>query len=690
MSSFSIQYIFRLIDRFTPGAGKLSAAALKMRNSIAAAGAAMGPLARSIGLAAVAVGTLAAAFAVTGVKKAAAFEDAMAGVRRVTDITRKEMLEYGKDALRIGVATGQSGEQIAEIMKQGAMMGLRGQATLGSFAEVVSQIAVAWDDISTEEAAGQIARLSAKFFGDKGPAEQAASIRDVSDAINELSNRSAFKAPELLKYFDRGAAAAKRFGLTAQQAAAYGGAALVLGEPTGELQGTRARMTFQRLINATTGATRNKKGLTKLGQSFKALGMTQSQFSEMLNSDPQRLLLTLAEKLNGMDKTSAQHVADGIFDSRSSAQFLSIAQNVNEYKRQLAIADDAWAKEFTQDKKFMDWLRNSGEGNKELADQLDRYGKVASRSASVQREFAKRTETLSFAWRQLGLAFDRVHVLAALPLLEPLRRIVNKVTDAFSSLGNAAETYPNLFSNLFKGLSTAAVGAAGYGLLQLTAWMTGAASAGAALKALGLITLKFAVIALGIASAYWIYENWDKLKELAKDPIKFSVLFPEAPGWLKTFFDDAAKIKAQQRDRWANEAFAADSRNQDWFGYSNVVNLSAFRAAQRNSDLARATYSPFQQMQSYNAPSQGWWDRATGTDPAWGSGNGAFNAASIPQSMAVNVTAHTTFAPAVVTVTGRVDAITGSTTIQAKPSRGTSSVEAGSGPAYDNPGAASP
>lgn len=695
MASFSVQYIFTLVDRFTPGAGKLAAAATRIRGALAAAGSSMMGFVRAAGLAAAALGVLGAAFVLGGVKQAAAFEDAMANVRRVTDITRQEMLDYGKDALKIGVATGQSGEQIAGIMKNAAMMGLRGRETLGAFAEVVSQVAVAWDDISTEQAADQLARLTAKFFGDKSPAEQAANIRDVADAINELANRSAFKAPELLKFFDRGSAAAQRFGLTAQQAAAYGGAALVLGEPTGELQGTRARMTFQRLINATTGAVSSKGKLTKLGQSFKALGMTQKHFAELVNNDPQRAILTLLDKFNKMDKTAAQQAADGIFDSRSSAQFLSIAQNVNEYKRQLAIADDEWAKELTQDKEFMDWLRNGAEGNKELSDQLERYGRIASRMGSVQREFAKRTETLNFAWKQLGLSFDRVQILAAMPLLEPLRNITNGLTGVMNRLGDFAQDSPQIFSSLMNGLGSAAILGAGYGLLQLTAWMTGAATAGAALKALGLITLKFAVLAIGIAAAYWVYDNWAKLKELAADPLKFDIIFPGAPDWLKRFMkwygDKRARADAMANAKTASEAYdiAFPSSVPQLTGYENVVNLQAFREAQRIADEARRTYTPFQQMQGISLPEQSWAQSVAGYNPTWGTndrfggtGNPAFSAAQIPQSMAVNVTSHTSFDPASInvivtgTVNGPVNG-TGSGTINAKPARGVSAGDAG-------------
>lgn len=691
MASFSVQYIFTLVDRFTPGAGKLAAAATRIRGALATAGSSMMGFVRAAGLAAAALGILGAAFVLGGVKQAAAFEDALAGVRRVTDISRQEMLDYGKDALRIGVATGQSGEQVAGIMKEAAMMGLRGRETLASFAEVVSQVAVAWDDISTEQASKQLALLTAKFFGDKGAGEQAANIRDVADAINELANRSSFKAPELLKFFDNASAGAKDFGLTAQQAAAYGGAALVVDQPSGLRQGYRANATFARLGSAVFNTTKKQHA------AFRQLGTSARTFGKIMRDSPQRALLSLLEMANKLDPQRRQGVLGRLLGNMDAArQASALAGNVNEYKRQLAIVDDEWAQELTKDKKFMDWLRNGDAGKKELADQLERYSRIASRAGSVNREFAKRTETLNFAWKQLGLSFDRVQKLSALPLLEPLRKAVNGVTSAFMWLGDIAEDSPNIYANMMKGLGSAAIVGLGYGLLQLTAWMTGAATAGAALKALGLISIKFAVLALGIASAYWVYDNWAKLKELAADPLKFNIIFPDAPEWLKNamgwYNDRRQRGEDMSNAKSFSEAYDiayGDRSALSLSGYENVVNLQAYRRAQEIADEARRTYSPFQQMQSANLPSQTWMQAVGGVNPVWGTndrfggaGNPAFNAAQIPQSMAVQVTSHTSFDPATikVNVTGTVNGpVTGngSGTLNAKPARGVSAGDAG-------------
>ena len=199
------------------------------------------------------------------------------------------------------------------------------------------------------------------------------------------------------------------------------------------------------------------------------------------------------------------------------------------------------------------------------------------------------------------------------------------------------------------------------------------------------------MVAIGIAAAYWVYDNWAKLKELAADPLKFDIIFPEAPDWLKGFMnwygDRRARADAMASAKTASEAYdiAYPSSVPQLTGYENVVNLQAFREAQRIADEARRTYTPFQQMQGINMPERTWAQAVGGVNPVWGNnerfggaGNPAFSAAQIPESMAVRVTSHTSFDPASLTVTysGPIQG-PAAVPISAKPARGVSAGDAG-------------
>ncbi|MEQ8823846.1 MAG: phage tail tape measure protein [Filomicrobium sp.] len=682
-ASYSIEYIFLLRDRFSAIARILAMNAKKMHAAVAAAGAALGGLTTRLAAAAAAVGVLAAALVVSAIPAAAKFEDAMANVRRVTDITRQEMLDYGKDALKVGVGVAKSGEAIANIYTQGALMGIRGKDTLKSFADTVAKVSVAWDDISETTAASQLARIQAKFFSSLAPEKATQRIRETADAINELANRSAFKAPELLSGFDRGGAAAFQFGLTPEQTAAYLGSALVLGEPQGFLQGTRMRMTLRRLFESTTKRTRDRKGrLNATGKAFDLLGMTQDQFRGNIASDPIVAVLDLMERMQPLDKFQRQMVTKGLMTERAAAQFSSIAENVNEFKRQLVIADDRMAGMLSRDTKFMEWLRNGSKGHREIADQLERYARISSRVGSVNREFGKRTETVRFAADQLGVSLARIVKLIGLPYLEPLRNFINSLTDISVGLGDWIANNEALATSILDGAMITGLVGMGAMLLKVAAWATGAASGMAALAAIAGTAITFVIAVTG---ATWLIHNWQAIKDFFDKPHTLKLHWPEMPEGLKRFVDYMSESRdigrARREDRARAAARAAQTANwSDWW--------QAWGSGGDNSDTNnRPTKEWFNKMQSLvnglnvprltPPPTVGRFPDGTavpGPTP---------NPNRIPQ-MQVESRVHVenTFQPATVHVQGRLEGlagiaakINGSGQLQAN--RGVASAEAG-------------
>lgn len=535
--SFSVEYIFSLVDRFSGPAVAMAAAAGRMKAAIASAGAAMASLAVRMAALSVAGGAMTLAFVVGGVKRAAEFEEALTSLRRVTNISREEMLKYGQDALRVGVETGKSGVAIAGIMTEGALLGIRGQKSLEEFARLTAKVGVTWDDMGDKMAAEGLATLSSQFFDELAPKEATKRLNETADAINELSNRSAFKAPELLKAYKKGGKLAKDIGLTPEQYAAYIGTAMVQGVKSGDLQGTRAAMTFQKLAQNTTNPTKRARS------AMKDLGYGPGELEKSLLADPQAALLDImgrADKVAGTNNLKRIAILGDLVDKRSAQQIAQISSNLNEYKKQLAIVDDAWAKKLSKDKDFMKWLKNGSEGLQQIGEQLERYNRVVTRGGSVNREFANRTESLNFALTQLGVAWDRFRILLAMPLLEPLRNATNVVTDLVTALGNMAEASPTLGAMMTGGAISgiialgAAAGAAVSKVMGFTsAYTTLAAVAATAAK----ISLFLTVVAVGVGSAMWIYNNWDKLREYAANPIKFDVIWPQAPEWVGWLFD---------------------------------------------------------------------------------------------------------------------------------------------------------
>lgn len=544
-SSFSISYIFTLIDRFSPAAAAMAGAAGRLQAGIAAAGAAMAGLVVRMTALTAGVGLLGAAFAVGGIRRAAEFEEALTSLRRVTNISREEMLAYGKDALKVGVETGKSGVAIANIMTEGALLGVRGQKSLEEFARTVAKVSVTWDDMGDKMAGRSLATLSAQWFSELSPEEGTKRLNEVADAVNELSNRSAFKAPELLKAYERGGVMAKQFGLTPEQFAAYAGAALVVSEKSGELQGTRARMTFQKLAQNISNPTK------RASEAMDTLGYTPQTLSAMVKADPQAALLDImarTDKAAAGDNLKRIAILGDLVDKRSAAQISAISSNINEYKKQLAIVDDAWAKKLSKDKEFMQWLKNGSEGLQQIGQQLERYNQVVTRSGSVNREFQNRTESLNFAMNQLGEAWDRLRINMSMPLLAPLRHATNYLTDFVNVIGDIAEKSPSMGALIGTGM-----------ISWIAAAGTAAAAAGAKLLGFnGAYTalMAFAGGAAGVALVITLtfigLNYWEQIKTALTEPHEFKIKFPDAPPWLKAWMDIVGEENAKTMDAVKN------------------------------------------------------------------------------------------------------------------------------------------
>lgn len=205
----------------------------------------------------------------------------------------------------------------------------------------------------------------------------------------------------------------------------------------------------------------------------------------------------------------------------------------------------------------------------------------------------------------------------------------------------------------------------------------------------------FRITAIGLLVEGLIqaYNHWEELKRVAADPLELKVIWPEMPQWLSRFLEWRDQI-----DRQTQDAVNRDVAPQKWLWNSNlaeavdvggVMNAEAVKKAIAASQAASRTYTPFQQMQTPTVPEQGWFGRMTGQSPYnW---DGAFGSAQIPPAAAlpqsIAVQAHTSFDPATVNVnvnvTGQVNGPvqgtgSGSGSLQARPSRGEATSEAGS------------
>lgn len=730
MASYSVQYIFTLLDKFTPGARKLGSAAQAMSKAVHAAGKNVG--ASAAGLTRYGAAASAAAKQVTSLYRAARQSQGALGGRRgggrmgggfggigglIPGFTLFKVLQQAREASKAenkfrslvdSVTDQEMSDLKTKIQKQ---MRYTGE----SFSELMDATGEAAQIVGNAGLAGDIT-MAASSLSRIDSAKKKTGF--FADAIAAAVGKDA--RPGDVDRFADMLAAQQKLGAATAGGSIEAYKNVVLEKSVRKFDPVEM-LTAIGMIKNISPATQDSQigNLAKYG-----VGVLSSPIPSML------------EKMNDLGLTAKSFETDGKFDiGKTQKLFYNMRQTpkgLQNFKDLFAgknrQAGQFWSVLGSIDPKEFDRYKNAligstGELWKSLRERLVGLdgtltrleGAGFSAALAIGEWLTPALMTLA-TWAEYAVdsigpmlsAFSQSHpelskwaAMAALVAVSLSLLAIPLAAVAFSlrMLGARAAV------GALWGLGAGVVGAAA-GIASMAAGIYRVAGAAALAKfALGSMIRIFAIGA-AVEGLVLLYQNWEKLKFLAADPLEFKVIFPEAPEWLMRLWDTAVKSSysdAQRNDMaWSGDA--ADRKYGAYGGgfmsaYGNLTNADAYRRAQEASDQARRTYSPFQQMQGYTPPDSTWFSRAFKSyDPAWGNGsmfgpqgNPAFNAAQIPQSMAINVSSTTSFEPAQLTVnvTGQVNGAvtgTGSATLNAKPSRGTSTSEAGGGPSYDNPG----
>lgn len=680
--NYNISYTFRLIDQFSGGAMGLAAAMGRVSSAARMMGGALGAVAAG--------GAMITMFG-NAVEAAQGWENSMSNVRRLANLTRGEMVSYGRDALDLSVKFGKPVSEVADTMARLAGLGFRGQKVLKELTDLSMLAASNWDGATPEQTARTLGKFADTWFSDMSTDKMIKRVKMLSDAINELGDNANFQEGQLLKYIDRSGPIMKSLGFTPEQTAAFGGAALATGVESGQMQGTRAEATVRALLSAGAKAT------PKQVWGLKQVGLTPESWATMVRANPQDAMLSMFERVQRFDKIGKQGVINSIIGSRQGAQFVHMAENLNEYKRQLALVDDTYADIFSKDDKFMGWLKKSGRYDALVAD-LEKYGKSLSRVGSLERNQKDRTDNLEFAVKRREAAWNKLLTTMGEPYLVPMANLNKSIADAMDAVTQKISANPALGQGIAMALGAAIAASIG------TAIWAGMGATGGILSSLlvggmmGALVLTVAVALIGAGA--WIFMNWDAFVASVTKPLDIQINWPNAPEWLQWLPNLINGVSgARDRELRAQEKFASFGFDDDAYQSRWAMPSNADGMAKIISEAARrgAAGDPFAQFPSGpSMPNLTAWDRITGAgysnesllaDKAWaGRDNLASSnlASSIPQSVAVTIEP-VNFNPATVNVnvTGQVNGPlqgTGSGTLQAEPSRGTSTSAVGGNP----------
>jgi len=254
--SMRVMMLINAVDKATAIINKLSANAVARLGTIQRSSEQLarraGDMGRQWGTAAMVMAAPLALAADQAIK----FEEAMADVRKVTNLKRgtAEFAAMEKSVQRTSIAIGDMPTKVADMYAQLAQGGVA-VGDLERIANVASRVAVAFD-IDPSVAGDKFIKMQNALGATIDVTES------VADAINYLSNNSAAKASQILDYLGAGGASvAKALNITGHESAALGSVFISMGK-SGEESAT--------IIERMTKALRNQNKVS--GQIFTRAG----------------------------------------------------------------------------------------------------------------------------------------------------------------------------------------------------------------------------------------------------------------------------------------------------------------------------------------------------------------------------------------------------------------------------------
>jgi len=226
----------------------------------------------SAALAALGVGGFAAA-----TKSAAAFEEAMVGVERVTS---EETAATLNDELReMAEVAPIAQSELAGIAETAGRLGIEGASSIREFTRVVAEMSTA-TDLTSDQAADAFARLTelTSLSTDQ--------VRELDSALNSVSNSFATSSSEIVDSMLRSSAALSSLGVQVEDQISLSVAINEVSE-SAERAGTRMKRLAQELQNP------------KRVEAFaEALGVTQQEFQRLVDESPTQVIQRLAQTMS--------------------------------------------------------------------------------------------------------------------------------------------------------------------------------------------------------------------------------------------------------------------------------------------------------------------------------------------------------------------------------------------------------
>lgn len=344
------------------------------------------------------------------IRLAISFQDEMTEVKKTTGLAGQELDNLGEGLLGLSARLGIAQSDLTSIAAIAGQLGISGVDNILALTETVAKLA-AVSDLSSEEAGNAIAKIGKAF---DVPIEQSDKLGSV---INELSNKTAATARDIVDALVHVGTAGSRLGFTADQVAAIT-ATLIDAGIRAETAGNSMKNVFTRMQ-------------TESVKLAKVAGVTREEFLAMIDRDALGALRTYLAGLSVLPShLQAIHIKETFGDENLLA-VATLAEQTDNLNKNLVTSQKAF------------------EDGRSLANEF------AASLDSASKQWNIFTARLTRAATRLGSAFVPVitSVLKALNSFgresTELAEEVSKLTDEITQLDHI-EGLINRFEELSK------------------------------------------------------------------------------------------------------------------------------------------------------------------------------------------------------------------------------------------------
>lgn len=375
------------------------------------------------------------------INAAMAFESAMADVTKVVDFGGSAGIKaFQKDLLDLSARLPVAVTGLAEIAAAAGQAGIAGNE-LTKFTEGAAKVGVAFD-IAAGKAGDALAKLRT------GLGYSTDQTFGLADAINELSNRQASSAADVLDFTTRVGATAKTFGFAAEQAAAFGSAMIAAGAAP-EVAATSFN-NMGRALTRGSAATKAQR------LAYKALGLEAKAVAKAMQKDSVGTTLKVMERISKLPAERRASLISQLFGDEARA-LAPLLTNLGLLRESLGIVADE-----------------------------------AAYAGSATKEYEARSKTAANALQLFRNRIERLSISIGNALLPALTSIMDKLAPMVDRLSDLAAAYPKV---------TAAVVSTAAGLVAFRIAAVGAAFAAGTLRAGALTAAIVGMRGLGAAAA---------------------------------------------------------------------------------------------------------------------------------------------------------------------------------------------